>query len=192
LAPGFKTDPKKFLPQFLQELYGISVDQAQGMIDHVTNSVKEVGLEYDLNKAIPANSFNAHRLSHFAKGKGVQEKIEERMFKAYFIEGKNIDDIPTLTKLANEIGLDTFEVKNILESSNFTEDVNRDLAEATLKGITSVPKYVFNSNSIISGGQDSNVYLETLEREFSIWQNDNRKNESEIPDRESCKIGEVC
>src|SRR5580765_1227921 len=105
LAPEFKTDPDKFLPAFLQELRGISLDQAQDMIDHVTNAAKGVGLEYNLNKAIPANSFNAHRLSHFAKAMGVQDKMEERMFKAYFLEGKNIDDIPSLTELAKEIGL---------------------------------------------------------------------------------------
>ena len=71
LAPGLKTDPNKFLPRFLQELQGISLEQAHEMIDHVTDSVKEVGLEYNLNKAIPANSFNAHRLSHFAKARGI-------------------------------------------------------------------------------------------------------------------------
>ena len=81
LAPGLKTDPNKFLPQFLQELQGISLGKVQEMINHVTDSAKKVGLEYNLNKAIPANSFNAHRLSHFAKVRGLQDKIEERIFR---------------------------------------------------------------------------------------------------------------
>lgn len=192
LARGFKTDPNKFLPQFLQELHGVSKEQVQGMIDHVTNSAKEVGLEYNLQEAIPANSFNAHRLSHFAKVQGMQEQMEERMHKAYFNEGKNIDDIQTLTELAREIGLNASEVKNILESEKYTDEVNHDLIEARQTGITSVPQYVFNANSKISGGRDSKVYLEILEKEFAAWQTSNINGTSEIIDAQSCKIGEAC
>jgi predicted DsbA family dithiol-disulfide isomerase len=192
LAPGFKTDPNKFLPSFLQELHGISMEQAQGLIDRVTDSVKEVGLEYNLNKAIPANSFNAHRLSHFAKAQGLQEEMEERMFKAYFIEGKNLDDVPTLTELAREIGLNGSEVKSTLESTEYTDDVNRDLTEARESGITSVPRYIFNSNRNVSGGQDSEVYLEILEKEFALWQSSILKSSLEIIDGQSCEIGQDC
>lgn len=192
LAPGLKTDPNKFFPQFLQELQGISLEQAQHMIDLVTDSVKEVGLEYNLNKTIPANSFNAHRLSHFAKVRGLQDKMEERIFKAYFIEGKNIDDIPTLIELATEIGLNAYEVKNIFETAKYADQVNQDLAEAKLIGITSVPKYIFNKNTKVSGAQDSNVYLEILEKEFAQWKTDNANTASEIIKEQSCKIGENC
>ena len=192
LAPGLKTDPNKFLPQFLQERQGISLKQAQEMIDHVTDSVKEVGLEYNLDKAIPANSFNAHRLSHFAKVRGLQDKMEERIFNAYFIEGKNIDDIPSLVELAKEIGLNVSEVKNILETAKYADQVKQDLAEAKQIGIASVPKYIFNKNTQVSGAQDSNVYLEILEKEFAQWKTDKVKSESEIIKGQSCKIGEDC
>ena len=192
LAPWLKTDPNKFLPQFLQELQGISLKQAQDMIDHVTDSVKEVGLEYNLNKAIPANSFNAHRLSHFSKVRGLQDKMEERLFNAYFIEGKNIDDTPSLVELAKEIGLNVSEVKNILETTKYADQVNQDLAEAKQIGIASVPKYIFNRNSKVSGAQDSNVYLEILEKEFAQWKTDKVKSASEIINGQSCKIGEDC
>ena len=192
LAPGLKTDPNKLLPRFLQELQGISLEQAYEMIDHVTDSVKEVGLEYNLNKAIPANTFNAHRLSHFAKTRGIQDKMEERMFKAYFMEGKNIDDIPTLIELAEETGLNAAEAKNILETAIYTDEVNRDLAEARQSGITSVPAYIFNEKTRVSGVQQSHVYLEILEKEFAQWETENVKSSSEITEGQSCKIGEDC
>ena len=192
LAPGFKTDPNKFLPQFLQELYGVSLEQAQAMINNVTNSANEVGLEYKLSKAIPANSFNAHRLSHFAKTQGLQEQMEERIFKAYFMEGKNIDHIPTLTGLAIEVGLNTSGVKDVLESTKYTDQVNHDLIEARQTGITSVPRYIFNANSKVSGTQTSKVYLHMLENEFTIWQTSNLDSTSEIIDGQFCKIGEQC
>lgn len=192
LAPIVKTDPNKFLPQFLQELYGISMEKAQGLINQVTDSAKEVGLEYNLNKAIPANSFNAHRLSHFAKVQGLQEKMEERLFKAYFIEGKNIDDIPTLIELGGEIGLNFSEVKSTLESKKFTDEVNHDLTEARRSGITSVPRYIFNSNRNVSGAQDSKLYLEILEEEFALWASSSLKGASKIIEGQSCEIGKDC
>ena len=68
-----------------------------------------------------------------------QDKMEERMFKAYFMEGKNIDDIPTLIELAEETGLNAAEAKNILETAIYADEVNQDLAEARQTGITSVP-----------------------------------------------------
>jgi predicted DsbA family dithiol-disulfide isomerase len=192
LAPGFKTDAHKFLPQFLQELHGVGMEQVQGMISHVTNSAKEVGLEFKLDKAIPANSFNAHRLSHFAKFQGLQEKMEERLFKAYFTEEKNIDDISTLTELAKEIGLNASAVRNTLESAKYTDEVNQELIEARQTGITSVPKYVFNRNTKVSGVQESKIYLEILEKEFAAWQASNLTHNSEISEGQSCKIGEDC
>jgi predicted DsbA family dithiol-disulfide isomerase len=184
LAPGFKTDPNKFLPQFLQELYGTSPEHVQGMIDQVANSANDAGLEYNLNKAIPANSFNAHRLSHFAKDHRMEEKMKERLFKAYFTEGKNIDDITTLTELANEIGLNATEVKTILEGTKYVYEVNYDLTEAKQTGVTSVPKYVFNGNNMVSGAQDSNTYLKILEEEFARWQTST--------EAQSCEVGKTC
>ena len=192
LAPELKTDPTKFLPQFLQELHGIKLEQAQAMIEQVTNSVKEVGLDYNLNKAIPANSFNAHRLSHFAKDRGLQHKMEERIFKAYFIEGKNIDDIPTLMDIAEEIGLNASEVRNILETSKYADDVNLDLSEAKQIGITSVPRYIFNSSTIVSGVQESNIYLEILKTEFAQWEIGHAMSVSKFVDGQSCKMGDDC
>lgn len=192
LAPGLKTDPDKLLPQFLQELHNISREQVQGMIDRVTNAAKEVGLEFHLDKAIPANSFNAHRLSHLAKANGLQEKMEERMLKAYFTEGKNMADIQTLAALAKEIGLDAQEVKSVLESNKYEQEVYQDLNEARQSGITSVPRYVFNGSNIVTGVQDSKVYLDTLEKEFAAWQTQNVKPRPEVTDARSCKIGEDC
>lgn len=192
LAPGYKTDPGILLPQFLQQMHGTSMEQVLGMIGHVTGLAQQVGLEYDLNKAIPANSFNAHRLSHFAKAQGKQEGMEERLYKAYFTEGKNIDDIATLTALAAEIGLNAEDVKKMLESTDYAAEVNHDLAAARQSGITSVPNYTFNTNRRVSGGQESETYLEILEKEFAIWQSGQAENTPEIAGGQSCVIGESC
>ncbi|MES2678799.1 MAG: DsbA family oxidoreductase [Bacteroidota bacterium] len=183
LAPDLKTDPDRFFPAFLAELRGISLEQSREMIDGVANMVKEVGLEFNLHKSIPANSFNAHRLSHLAKHSQMQDKTEERLFKAYFTEGKNIDDIPTLVQLATEIGLDTSAVKKALESTDYANQVKADISEAKEAGITSVPFFIFNAKATISGAQESKVFLQTLERAFELWQ---------AEETQSCEIGKDC
>lgn len=192
LAPGLKTDPAKNLPEFLAELQGISLKQAKDMTDYVTNAAKEVGLVYDLSKAIPANSFNAHRLSHLAKDQHLQDEAEERLFKAYFTEGKNIDDIPTLIQLAIEIGLDRIEVKNMLEGTKYIDEVLQDINEAKQAGVKSIPHFAFNVKTVVSGAQEGGVFLETLEKTFSQWQLENQNSISKISGGQSCKIGEDC
>lgn len=183
LAPDLKTNPNILFPDFLANLKGISVEQSLAMISGASNMVKEAGLSFNLEKTIPANSFNAHRLSHLAKAYQLQEEIEEQLFKAYFTEGKNIDDIPTLMQLAIEIGLDSIAVKRCLESTEYADQVMSDIAEAKEASINSVPNFVFNSKSTISGTKESNVFLETLEKTFGLWQSESEQ---------SCEIGKGC
>ena len=183
LAPDLKTDPKKYFPQFLAELRGLTLEQATGMIDHVANSAKADGLEFNLRKAIPANSFKAHRLSHFAKQYHLQDETEERLFKAYFTEGKNIDDLSILVQLAAEIGLDTIAVKRALDSTEYIDQVKADISLAKEMGITSVPFFTINSEAKISGAQDSDVFLEALERTFE---------HAQAGCSHSCEIGKDC
>lgn len=192
LAPGFKTEPIKDMYRFLAEHNGISLEQVKAMSSQLAGTAKEAGLQYNLDRAIPANSFNAHRLSHLAKHHHLQDEAEERLFKAYFTEGKNIDDIPTLIQLGKEIGLDTTEVKNVLESNQYADEVRQDIAEAQKAGVKSVPHFAFNGKPAISGAQDSKAFLEKLETAFTEWQSEKSLTDFTVTDGQACKIGEVC
>lgn len=192
LAPDLKTDPDQTLYEFLVKYKGLSLDQAIGAGNQITNSAKQAGLIYNLRKAIPANSFNANRLSHLAKHYNLQNEVEESLFKAYFTDGENIDAISTLVKLGKEIGLDTTEVKNVLESNQYAEEVQQDINEAGLHGINSVPTFVFNGKSKVSGVQEEKTFLEMLTNSFADWQNEHQKKTTEVIEGQSCKIGENC
>ena len=89
LNPNQITDPSKSTVQYLAETKGWSMDYTRSTIQHVTGMAESVGLHYDFDKAVVANSFDAHRLIQFAKSKGKGDAAEERLFKAYFTEGKN-------------------------------------------------------------------------------------------------------
>ncbi|KGO91594.1 DsbA family oxidoreductase [Flavobacterium subsaxonicum] len=164
LSPEMKTDDTKNIHQFLAEHKGISLEEATGMNDNVAHIAANVGLTYNFDKTIPANSFNAHRLLHFAKQHGRQQAAEEALFAAYFTEGKNIDDAQTLVHIAAQLGLDGGAFADAMGSGAFVNDVLNDINEAQQLGIRGVPFFVFDRKYAVSGAQDPAVFLETLEK----------------------------
>jgi predicted DsbA family dithiol-disulfide isomerase len=167
LSPEMQTDPNKNIHQFLAEHKGVSLEQATGMNDNVAHIAAQVGLQYNFDQTIPANSFNAHRFLHFAKKHGKQNEAEELLFKSYFTDGKNIDDAPTLLALANSLGLDADALTAAMGKGEFTDDVIADIQEAQALGVRGVPFFVFDRKYAVSGAQEPAVFLETLETAFN-------------------------
>jgi predicted DsbA family dithiol-disulfide isomerase len=173
LSPDMKTDPSKNIHQYLAEHKGFSVEEAKRMNDHVTQLAKQVGLVYNFDSSIVANSFDAHRFSHFAKQAGKQDEAEEKLFSAYFTEGKNIDNISTLLELGTEIGLDPNALRSALESGAYASEVRADIEEAQQVGVRGVPYFVFDRKYAVSGAQESQLFLQTLEKSVSEWRLEN-------------------
>jgi predicted DsbA family dithiol-disulfide isomerase len=164
LNPAMKTDPQKNINQYLSEIKGWSLQQAQEAHARVTAMAKEVGLNYDFDKAIVANSFDAHRLIQFAKRKERGDQMEEALFKAYFIDGRNTADHATLISLAVEAGLDATETKAVLDSGIFADEVEADIELAGQIGVRGVPFFVFDRKYAVSGAQAPEVFLETMKK----------------------------
>jgi len=162
LNPAMKTDPGKNINEYLAEAKGWSIDQARQMNDRVTAMAQEVGLSYDFDRAIVANSFDAHRLIQLAKTKGLGDAAEERLFRAYFTEGQNTADHTTLLALGTDIGLDPTDVQAVLASNAFADDVNRDIYEAQQVGARGVPFFVLNRRYAVSGAQAPETFLGAL------------------------------
>lgn len=186
LAPDLKTETGKSLYQYFADRKGISLDQAIAMNNQVTEMAKQVGLDYHLEKAIPANSFNAHRFSHFAKAYAKQDEAEEKLFYAYFTEGRNIDDFATLIALGQEIGLNTDTLKTALEDGSYANDVRKDEMEAQQFGVRGVPFFVFDRKYAVSGAQDVNMFLETLYTSFTGWRNEHPEIKLQVNDGDVC------
>jgi predicted DsbA family dithiol-disulfide isomerase len=165
-----KTDPSKNTIQHLAESKGWTMDYTKSTINYVVNMAKEVGLNYDFEHAVVANSFDAHRLIQFAKSKGKGDAAEERLFKAYFTEGKNTADHSVLLSIAKEIGLDEAEAKAVLESQQFADQVKHDIAESEQLGVTGVPFFVIDRKYAVSGAQDSQVFLDSLNKAWAQFQ----------------------
>ncbi len=164
LNPDQETDPTKNINQYLSEIKGWSLEQAKEMNHRVSAMAKEVGLNYNLDKAVVANSFDAHRLIQLAKRKNLGDQMEEALFKAYFIDGKNTADHATLIALAGEAGIDETEAKAILDSGIFADEVEADIELAGQIGVRGVPFFVFDRKYAVSGAQPPEVFLETMKK----------------------------
>jgi predicted DsbA family dithiol-disulfide isomerase len=175
LDPTTKTDPHINIDQYLADKKGWSLDYARKLNNQVTEMAAGAGLTYNLQKAVVANSFNAHRFSHFAKSKGLGIAAEEQLFKAYFTDGKNIDDINTLVELGVEIGLNARETEEILKTDAYAAEVKQDIVQAQHNGIQGVPFFVFDNKYAISGAQAPPVFEQTLDKAYIEWQTTNPK-----------------
>lgn len=185
---SFQLDPSipnpykegKDMYQYLAERKGLSYEQSKQMHSNVTQMAANAGLKYDFDKAVVANSWDAHRVIKLAKSKGLGDAIEERFFKAYFTEGKDMADKATLIQLGKEVGLDEKRVKEVLESDEFSNDVRADIQRAQTIGVSGVPFFVFNDKYAVSGAQPSGVFLETLQKSFAEWRMDNPEKKLEV------------
>ncbi len=164
LNPDMVTDTGKSTVDHLAESKGWTKEYTRETMSYVVNMAKEVGLNYNFDKAVVANSFDAHRIIQLAKTLGKGDAMEERLFKAYFVEGKNTADHGTLLALATEVGLPEADVKAVLSSDKFASEVKRDIAESEQLGIRGVPFFVIDRKYGISGAQDSQVFLDSLNK----------------------------
>lgn len=195
---SFQLDPK--IPEVATESYtdylvkrkGMAVEQVQGMLSNVTQMATQVGLDYHLDQSIIVNSLKAHQLIQFAKLKNLGSEAEERLFKAFFIEGKNIADTETLVQLGKDFGLDESEIKANLEDEKYKYEIAQDIQEAQNIGVTGVPFFVFDRKYAVSGAQPAEAFLETLNKSFVEWRKSNPEAILEITEGNSCTVDGKC
>jgi predicted DsbA family dithiol-disulfide isomerase len=192
LNPNLVTDTSININQYLADIKGITLDHAQQMNQQVTQMAAEVGLTYDFDKAIVANSFDAHRFAHLAKQNGLSDEAEEALFNAYFTEGKNIADHDTLAELGEKIGLDKAEVHHTLNGNKFAVNVQQDIVQAQQLGIRGVPFFVMDNKYGVSGAQEIPTFVETIEKAYGEWAATNPQQKLNIIEGNSCEIGGNC
>ncbi len=188
LDPTTQPNPGQSVAASLAHKKGWSMEQVQQINAQVTQAAQEVGITYQLDKAVIANTGDAHRLIHLAKHHQLQDAAEERLFAAYFTEGKDIGDKATLVQLGTEIGLNAEEVQQVLESDQYAEAVEQDQYEAQQLGIRGVPFFVFNQKYGVSGAQPSDVFTEVLEK---VWEEE-KPLKTVVGDGTACSIDGTC
>lgn len=160
------TDPNLNTIDNLAKKKGWSKQQALETTAHVTNLAKQVGLHFHFEKAVVANSFDAHRLSHLAKKYSKQNDLEEKLFLAYFTEGKNTADHSTLLQIGKDVGIAEQEITTVLNNDSYTNEVEQDIVEAQQIGVRGVPFFVLDRKYAVSGAQESEIFLRALTKAY--------------------------
>ena len=164
LNPDMKTDPSRNSLEYLAETKGWTKEQTEEIVQNVVDMAKEEGLEYRMEDTKVANAMDAHRLIQLAKTVGKGDEIEERLFRAYFMEGKNVADIDVLVELGEEVGIPGDRVRESLEKGEFTDSIRRDIQESQQIGVRGVPFFVFDNQYAISGAQPLELFVQTMEK----------------------------
>ncbi|MBP1241661.1 putative DsbA family dithiol-disulfide isomerase [Frigoribacterium sp. PvP120] len=164
LSPDTPVDFEGDEIDFLSKHKGMPADQVQGMLENVAGIAAEVGLAYDFDALKHTNTVKAHQLLHFAKARGRQLDMKERLLSAYFEEGRHVGRVEDLADLAAEIGLDRDEVVAALESDAHLADVRDDQRQAQAYGISGVPFFVLEGKYGISGAQAPETFLGALQQ----------------------------
>ena len=162
-APRAK-DPGPTYAERLASKYRTSVAHAQTMVDTMTAAAAAEGLDFRFDLVSPGNTFDAHRLQHFAAERGRGDAAKERLLRAYMTEGVAIGDRGSLASLAGELGLDAAEAAAMLESDLFVREVRADEDEAQRRGIRGVPFFLVAGRYAVSGAQSPEVLLSAMER----------------------------
>ena len=167
LDPYFIAEENDNLAEHLAEKYQKNKEWALEMLENTTQNAAQTGLEFHFEKSIMANTFKAHRLLHLAKKQKLGNTLKELLFKAYFTDGKNVDDNDTLKQIGLEAGLETNSIDNVLHSDEFSEEVRQDIELAQKIGIQGVPFFVFENKYAISGAQYKETFIKTFEK---VWE----------------------
>ena len=163
LDPNAPRDYAGNVNDLMMQRYGMSREKAESANARVTELAALEGLEYHLDRAHPVNSMDAHRLLHLAAQNHLQSEMKERLQKAYFTDGLVISDNKTLVQLAEEVGLNSAETRQMLESDAFTNAVRADEQRAQEMESDGVPFFVFDEKYTVSGAQPAETFLTVLE-----------------------------
>jgi predicted DsbA family dithiol-disulfide isomerase len=162
LNPGLKTDLSKSIAQYLHEHKQIPLERITEMNQQIALQGEQFGLRFQMDKIVVANTIKAHLLLHEAHEQGLQMPMKLRLLKAYFTEGKNIDNLEVLQQLATEIGMKTDHLDLAILGGKHSRSFTQDLQEAQDLGLRGVPYFIFDRKVAIHGAREVAVFEQAL------------------------------
>jgi predicted DsbA family dithiol-disulfide isomerase len=146
----------------LMQKYGLTEARVDALDAQMTQLAAEEGLQYRLAGTVTGNTLDAHQLVHLAREDGHQDAMIERLYRAYFSEGRSVFDQESLVELAHDVGLDRDTARATLSEGRYVSAVRDDIELARRIGISGVPFFVIDGRYGISGAQPSATFLEAL------------------------------
>ena len=143
--------------------YGSTPEQMAQSREAIRARGEQLGFTFAMDKRGRIyNTFDAHRLLHWAGLEGRQKALKMALFDAYFTQGQNPSSHEVLLKVAGDVGLDTVKAAEVLASSAYADEVRAQEQFYQQNGINSVPAVIINERHLISGGQPPEVFEQAL------------------------------
>ena len=149
--------------EHMMQKYGSTPEQSAGARDAIRARGAELGFDFRLDRLNRIyNTFDAHRLLHWAAKEGREVELKHALFDAYFTEGKNVSDRAVLVELAAAAGLNADRARQILASDEYADKVREREQFYSARGIRAVPSVIINDRHLIQGGQPAEVFERAL------------------------------
>lgn len=152
--------------EYLSKKYGRTPEQIAETQATIRERGSQVGFRFGERTRV-YNTFDAHRLLHWAKSEGKQVALKLALLQAYHGDGKDPSDRTVLIDVARSVGLDAEKARVILESGQFADEVRAEEQEYQAMGIHSVPAIIFDKRYLVSGGQPAEVFEQTIRQIIS-------------------------
>jgi len=151
------------IAEHLGEKYGLSPEQLAQNSENIRARGESVGFTFSMGaRRRIYNTFDAHRLLHWAEGEGRQHELKQALFKAYFTDGQDPSDTALLVRVAGEVGLDAARAQQVLDSGEFADEVRQQERFYQQQGIHAVPAVIIDDRHLIQGGQPAEVFERAL------------------------------
>lgn len=162
LNPGMPPEGQD-ITEHLAQKYGAGAEQTARTQEAIRQRGQSVGFTFNMaQRSRIYNTFDAHRLLHWAGLQGRQAALKHALFKAYFTDGRNPSDRDVLVQLAGEAGLDPAQARDILAAGTYAQEVRAQERWYQSQGINSVPAVIVNDQHLIQGGQPAEVFEQAL------------------------------
>jgi predicted DsbA family dithiol-disulfide isomerase len=155
------------IAEHLAAKYGLSAAQLAENQERIRRRGAELGFEFAAARERIYNTFDAHRLLHWAGLEGRQAALKHALLRAYFTEGRDVSNHDILIGIAADAGLDAGRAREILASDTYAAEVRADEAFFQRSGIRGVPAIIIERKHLISGGQPVEVFERAL-REIAV------------------------
>ncbi len=185
LDPSASKEVVSSTPERFAMKYRLSLESAKEQIEQISSLGRELGIDFNYATTKYSNTRDAHRLMKLAEAKYDRDtvgRLNEALFKAYFVENLVLADHKVLLDKAVGVGMKEEDVKEVLDSDKYNDEVRFDEREAMMRGVHGVPYIVFNGGFAVPGALSTDGFKSALRREMSKQEKEKaEKHEGERP-----------
>ena len=167
---GYKKLEKAMLQviaEHIAQKYGATAEQSKANRERMRQAGQDLDFEFNSHDQMRmVNTFDAHRLLHWAGETGKQTALKLALFKAHFSDGRNVSDHEVLVEIASSVGLDEKRSRDLLGTGLYAEEVRATEAEWQERFITGVPAFIFNKKFMVPGAQEADVFANIIENKL--------------------------